>query len=234
MPIPTSTKLSLDKGSSDGIMLKLFQLCSANLPVGAYAFSQGLEYAIESAWLKSADDVEQWLEMQLHQSLARVDLPILLRIYQALENKDEAQLIYWNDYLLSCRESKELRLGDTATGEALNRLLLQLDVPLCSGLQEAGFVALFAQAAFYWQCSGHQCALGLAWSWLENQVMAATKIVPLGQTRAQQLSITLSQQIPSAIEFASNLPDDELGACLPGLAIASMQHETQYSRLFRS
>ena len=230
MPIPTS----FSEGSSDGVLLKLFQLCSANLPVGAYSFSQGLEYAIESAWIKSADDVEQWLELQLHHSLARVDLPVLLRIYQALENKDEGQLIYWNDYLLSCRESKELRLGDTATGEALGRLLLQLDVPLCSGLQDASFVTLFAQAAEHWQCSVHQCALGLAWSWLENQVMAATKIVSLGQTRAQQLNITLSQQKPTAIEFAKNLNDDELGACLPSLAIASMQHETLYSRLFRS
>ena len=61
-------------------LLRLLQLSSASLPVGGYAFSQGLESAIEQRWLNCAEDIGQWLLVQLQQSLARVDLPLLLRL----------------------------------------------------------------------------------------------------------------------------------------------------------
>ena len=220
--------------TTDAALLRLLQLSSASLPVGGYAFSQGLEYAVEAGWLKNLADTREWLSLQLMESIAQVDCPLLLRCHRALQAGEIPQLNYWNHYSLACRETKELRLTDTATGIALMRLLsqLQIDTPSVNG--DCSFIAAFAIAAHHWQLGEEAAVLGLVWSWLENQVAAATKLVPLGQTQAQQLIGEIQQQVPAAIARAQAIQDFEIGAGLPALAIASALHETQYSRLFRS
>ena len=81
---------------------------------------------------------------------------------------------------------------------------------------------------------GRAACLGYVYSWLENQVAAATKLVPLGQSSAQRLLGELLQQVPMAMATAAAMADDDIGASLPRVALASCWHETQYSRLFRS
>jgi urease accessory protein len=76
--------------------------------------------------------------------------------------------------------------------------------------------------------------VGYVWSWLENQVMAAIKAVPLGQTAGQRILASVGDELPAVAQRAMTLADDELANFAPGLAIASSRHETQYSRLFRS
>lgn len=229
--------------TTDTGLLRLLQLSSVSLPVGGYAFSQGLEYAIEAGWVDSISSAESWLELQMHDALARVDLPILLRSYQACSLQQDnmtEQVYYWNQMALACRETRELRLTDTAMGEALMRLLpsLGVSIPLSAHSKDApedvSFVTAFACVAHQWQVELDAALLGYAWSWLENQVAAATKLIPLGQTQVQQLLGALQQYVPETIETAKALADDELGASLPALAISSMLHETQYTRLFRS
>lgn len=220
--------------TTDAALLRLLQLSSASLPVGGYAFSQGLEYAVDASWVKNFGDTRDWLSLQLSDSLAQVDCPILLRCHRALQQGDSRQLQYWNHYALACRETRELRLTDTATGNALIRLLAKLQVEPSLPKQEFSFISAFAIAANHWQLNEDAAVLGLVWTWLENQVAAATKLVPLGQTQAQQLIGEIQQQVPAAIQRAHQLQDCDLGAGLPALAIASAKHEHQYSRLFRS
>ncbi|HEY0963958.1 MAG TPA: urease accessory protein UreF [Pseudomonadales bacterium] len=219
--------------ATDAARLRLMQLASPCLPVGAYAFSQGLEAAIELGWIKNAADAQDWLALQLTHGLACVDLPLLLRAGAAFADDDIAQADHWNATLLACRETCELRLGDCATGAALARLLpeLGIDVP---PIDEPAFMTLFALAAVRWQIPPQDFALGYAWTWLENQVVATTKLLPLGQTQAQRLLSALQTQIPGAIATAVMLDDTDIGSSLPGLALAGIHHETQYTRLFRS
>jgi urease accessory protein len=219
---------------TDTTLLRLMHLCSAGLPVGAYAFSHGLEYAIEARWLRTDMDINDWLLHQLHFSIATLDLPVLSRVLIALQNNDEAAVSYWNQWVLASRETRELRLTDTATGLALQRLLPQLDVPIIDLGAHVSFVSCFAQAANHWQISSELALLGYTWSWLENQVNAATKLLPLGQTQAQRLLHQLQDVIPDAIGYSKTISDEDIGSCLPALSIASMKHEIQYSRLFRS
>ena len=220
---------------TDHALLRLLQLSSVSLPVGAYSFSQGLEYAVEQGWVASQDDAYDWLLVQFENGFTHLDLAIVSRLYQALDDNDQHRVIEWNDYLLACRETHEFKLSDVAMGMALRRLLLKMDVePIISSDDEASFVALFCIAAHQWQIDSRQCALGLAWSWLENQVAAATKLIPLGQTQAQSLLSDLQAVIPAAIDKAFAIEDEEIGFSLPALAIASSLHETQYTRLFRS
>ncbi|QKX18903.1 urease accessory protein UreF [Microbulbifer sp. YPW1] len=220
--------------TTDSALLRLLQLSSASLPVGGYAFSQGLEYAIDAGWVRNADDTRRWLTLQLQESLAQVDCPLLLRCHRALQEGNSERLHYWNHYTLACRETSELRLTDTATGSALIRLLNQLQVESKLHSGDVSFTAAFAIAAHHWELGEDTALLGLVWSWLENQVAAATKLVPLGQTQAQQLIGDIQQQVPAAIKRAQRLEDCEIGAGLPALAIASARHEHQYTRLFRS
>jgi len=220
---------------TDTSLLRLLQLSSATLPVGGYAFSQGLEYAVDKGWLKNAEDVRAWLSLQLQQSLANTDLPLLARQLRAARIQDCEKMIYWNHYTLACRETSELRLNDTAMGAAMVRLLSHLDVPMpLRDQQEITFVAAFAMAAAHWQIDTRIACQGYLWSWLENQVAAATKLVPLGQTSAQQLLGELLPEIPQAIDYSETIADGAIGGSLPAVAMASAWHETQYSRLFRS
>ena len=218
--------------TTDHALMRLLQLSSVSLPVGGYAFSQGMEYAIDAGWVRNAEQVGSWLQLQLLQGVARTDLP-LLRL--AMQDDAEAHWQTLNDLSLACRETRELRLTDSAMGEALRRVLRNLGIEVPDVLQqEVSFIVLFAFAAKHWGLAFDAAALGLGWSWLENQVAAATKLVPLGQTQAQQLLNDLQPLLPQAIEIAKSVEEDFIGAGLPALAIASSRHETQYSRLFRS
>ena len=225
--------------SLDFSLMHLLQLCSVNLPVGSFAFSQGLETAVEKQWITNLSQTQDWLNQQLMHGLATLDLPLLIRQQDALKNQDFLQYQYWNQWLLASRETNELRLTDTATGQALIRLLVSLNIEKPDtkhdiSIAEYSFVSAFALAAEHWQIPARQACIGFVWSWLENQVTAAAKLVPLGQTQAQQLLMLMQPVLIKAVDHALTLSDTEMGGSLPGLAIASSWHETQYSRLFRS
>lgn len=215
------------------------QLSSASLPVGGYSFSQGLEYAVDSNWISSSEQTYDWCQLLLDESIAVVDLPLLIRLLDAINNNDPTPFAYWNATVLACRETTELLLTETAMGAALIRLLEQLELELGSWQKaceqdDISFIAAFALAASHWQIDKKSVLVGYCWAWLENQIAAATKLVPLGQTAAQKLLVSLGEQLPDILDKAKTIKDNEIGASLPGLAMASAWHETQYSRLFRS
>ncbi|WP_229805208.1 urease accessory protein UreF [Saccharospirillum salsuginis] len=220
---------------SGSALLRLLQLSSVSLPVGGFSFSQGLEYAVEAGWVHNVETTRRFLSEQLRYNLSRVDLPILARSHAATLAGDAEQLQDCNNLILACRETRELRFTDTAMGRALVRLLRSLEMaPPLAADEDISFVTAFAYAAACWSIPIDDTALGFAWAWLENQVAAATKLVPLGQTQAQQLLGELNPVLTDAWTLARGIDVDDIGACLPALAIASCRHETQYTRLFRS
>ncbi len=220
--------------TTDTALLRLLQLSSPALPVGGFAFSQGLETAIECGWVTDAGATRSWLEQQLSCSLARVDVPLFLRQHRAARDGDSERLRYYNAYILACRETAELRLTDTAMGEALCRLLPQVGLSVPDVGAETSFVTAFAAACAQWEIDEGAAASGFLWSWLENQVAAATKLVPLGQSAAQRLLGELLPALEAARATGESLREADIGASLPALTLASCWHETQYTRLFRS
>ena len=222
---------------TDITLLRVLQLASPALPIGGYAYSQGLESAVEQNWVTDLDSAAAWLEGVANRALGQLDIPVLLRQFAALESGDRASVQRWNDWLLANRETAELYLEDSQQGGALLRLMISLEMPTALGWPKGEPIALmtaFAMAGSHWQTDVRSLAHGVLWSWLENQVGAATKLVPLGQTDAQRLLGRLLPGLPLIVDAASELKDDELGAGLPGLAFASACHEHQYTRLFRS
>jgi len=215
--------------------LRLLQLCSSNLPVGGYSFSQGLEYALEQGWLKTTTDVAEWVEVIINEFLAQQDLPLLLRLKQAYASDDKQAFETWRDFLLATRESAEMFQAEVVMGQAMYRLLRSLEIETqgyCG--EQLSYIAGFAIAAQHWGLSDSEALQGYLWTWLENQVAAAIKLLPMGQTDGQKMLLKQSEMIPRAVSRALAIKDESIGANLPGLAMASAWHETQYSRLFRS
>jgi urease accessory protein len=215
--------------------LRLWQLISPTLPIGNFAYSQGLEYAVEAGWVSDEAQTAEWIKGQLRKTLSVLDVPVMQRLYSAWQVADDNNVIYWNEWLLAARGSKELRDEDIQLGQSLLRVLKGLDItlPIESDI-EWSYAAMFSYAAVTWDIPFKDSATGLLWSWSENQVAAAIKLVPLGQTAGQRVLSAALKEIPAAIERTKNFTDDDIGVLAQGLGIASALHETQYSRLFRS
>lgn len=218
-------------------LLRLLQLSSPMLPVGAYAYSQGLEWAVEHGWVRDETSAADWIGGVLGQGPAQLEVPVLARLYRAWAGDDHEQVHYWSRYLDAARESGELQAEARQLGESLAVLLAQLGVEAAQDWKEieyAGFPTLFALAAVHYRVPLPEAALGFLWAWCENQVAAAMKLVPLGQAAGQRMLSTLIGELPAAAKHGLALTDDEIGVLAPRLAIGSARHETQYTRLFRS
>jgi len=222
---------------SNTAMLNLMRLTSPSLPIGAFAYSQGLEFACDQAWVQDEVTAKHWIAGLMRTTQTYVDLPILIHLYQAWQENEFEKVAYWSKYLLSSRESKELRDEDHYVGKALSRLLIDLDISDAKEIIDTPYVTYataFSLAAVSWQIRQEDCCEGYLWAWCENQVSAAIKLIPLGQTAGQRMLSSLINEIPDLINIAMELEDEEIGSTAVGIGIASANHETQYSRLFRS
>ena len=122
-------------------------------------------------------------------------------------------------------------------GRALARLLVSLGCSRAGPWTEhadASYACSFALAADHWDIPPESAATGYVYAWCENQVTAAVKLVPLGQTAGQRLIGALIRDIPNCVSEGLAREDAEIGSSEPGLGIASALHETQHARLFRS
>ena len=217
-------------------LIRLLHLVSPSLPTGAYSYSQGLEWAVESGWITNKDSLGDWLEHLVGQALAGVDIPILAGMYKAVATNQPETLEQWCQLLLACRETAELREEEQTRGKAMTTLLKGLDldgIDIFNNVQPCQ-LAGFAFAAVCWNIPLADAATGYTWAWLENQVLAGMKIIPLGQSDGQRLLNELSSQLPQTVEHGLQLRASEIGASSPALALACSLHETQYTRLYRS
>ena len=221
-------------------LLQLLQLTSPSLPIGGFSWSQGLESAIDQGWLKNEVDLTDWLQGVASHSFVWQEWPLLKRLYLAAQQQNPANgqqdLIRWNAVALALRETSELRQEDTQMGAALLRLLKDLNVDIATEWEqeEISYLTAFAMAATSKKVPLDAACSGLIWSWLENQIAAALKAFPMGQTAGQRVFHSLVDRIPQWYQQSLRVTDDEIGLSVPGLVMASMGHENQYSRLFRS
>jgi urease accessory protein len=217
-------------------LLRLCHLVSPALPVGAYAYSQGLEYAVHAGWVHDEASTLDWLAGVSSSALGTLDLPILLRLYRAWSAADLTAVRYWSAQLIAARETSELRAEELHLGRSLARVLVQLELGEAGEWQQAApaFATLFSLAAVRWRIEAADALTGYLWAWSENQVLAAVKLVPLGQSAGVRLLHRLTAAMPAIVERAQSLGDDAIGVGTVSQALASALHESQYTRLFRS
>lgn len=204
-------------------LARLLQLASPTLPVGAYSYSQALEAAIEAGYVKDAATAQAWIADMLEFSMARLEAPLLLRLI-----REPSQEL--NDFFVASRETAELRAETLQMGHSLAKLLadIGIEVPIA----QPAFPSAYAVAVRHWQIPPRDAVIAYLWSWLENQVMAAVKAVPLGQTAGQRILLALGECLEAIA--GRSLEEERWSNFAPGLAFLSARHETQYSRLFRS
>ena len=223
-------------------LTRLLQLASPALPVGAYTYSQGLEWAVESGRIGDEASAGQWITDLLQHGIGRFEAPLLASLMAAWAKADAAEIARLNADFLASRESAELRAETVQMGFSLNRLLKDLRDPALDNVQaslaqmsEIAFPTAWSGIAAAWRIAPAAATAAYLWSWAENQVMAALKAVPLGQAAGQRLLAELGRQmIPAVAEAAVHLLEAEWSNFTPAFAISSARHETQYSRLFRS
>lgn len=264
-------------------LLKLLQLVSPALPVGAYSYSEGLETLTQTGQIANATTLEHWLVQELRYGAIAVEGALLANAYRSIA--DDQELRRTNDWLSAFRETEELRSQSWQMGRSLARLLVELDPTIASSLaaidEPLNFAIGFAIAAAHWQIDLTSAIVGYLHSWAINLINAGVRLIPLGQTQGQQLLLKLSAEIEQTAErvttfiknsertlaendtenhpdnyfendtenhpnnyfdnvnnyinnYVNNYFEDYAETCSWGLAIASMNHEALYSRLFRS
>ena len=224
----------------DVSLARLLRLASPALPVGAYSYSQALEWVVESGTVLDAATAGNWILDALAVGVVRCEAPLWLRLHAACAANDLGDFARWNEFFLAIRESAELRAETLQMGRSMVALLLRAgELPdgsraLLASLEEPSFPAAFACAVSAWGIAPRAGLTAYLFAWAENQAIAAVKLVPLGQSAAQDILARVTAALPEALDQAFALEDDEIGSLAFGLAIASCRHETQYTRLFRS
>jgi urease accessory protein len=217
---------------------KLLQLASPSLPVGAYSYSEGLEVLRENDRLNTAQDLQEWFEMELRYGSIATEGTVLVRAFQAVQNQDLETLRYWNQWWSAWRETEELRNQSWQMGRSLCRLGGALEPELLPYFQASGevcnFVIAFATIAAYWQLPLSSVVSAYLYSWLSNGINAGVRLIPLGQTLAQQILLALHPSLDHATQKALTQADHELGGWSHGMGMISSHHEYLYTRLFQS
>jgi urease accessory protein len=225
------------------VLLDLLWLASPALPVGGFSYSEGLEAAVEAGLVHDQASAGDWLADQLHLCLSRSDLAVVARAVPAWTRGDGAAVATLNDWVAHTRESHEFAQQTQQMGRSLAEWLRHRAheepgdprVAMLAALAPAPtWPVSFALAAERTGAPLPDTLAAYAFGWAENLVQAAVRAVPLGQTAGQRILGRLADEIPRAVDTALALADAARQSYAPMLAILSAQHETQYSRLFRS
>jgi urease accessory protein len=219
-------------------LLRLLQLASPLLPVGGYSYSEGLESLILQGNVFDRSTLQTWIDRELQTGAIRLETAIVDRAYLASSQFDGKRLNHWNNWLTAARETEELQLQSWQMGGSLIKLALEITPEIQDSLDSieypCHYAIAFGTTAQAWQIDRHLAILAYFHSWVTNQIGVGVKLIPLGQTAGQQILWQLQESIDFLSQTLLVLDDTDLYACSWGSSLASMQHETLYSRLFRS
>lgn len=221
-------------------LYRLMTWLSPAYPIGAFSYSSGIEWAVETGDIKDATTLLAWLSVMLAEGGGYCDAVLFAHAHRATAAGDDKALRAVAEFAAAFAPSKERHLETTAQGNAfveatraawpcaaLDRLKTVWDGPV------AYPIAVAVSSA------GHRIALSPALAaYLQavaaNWVSAGVRLVPLGQTQGQHVLVALESVVGSAAERALLATLDDIGSAAFRADLASVRHETQYTRLFRS
>jgi urease accessory protein len=223
-------------------LCRALHLASPALPIGSFSYSQGLETAVEFGLIRNEGDAGKWIADGLTEIIARCDAPVVAFIYRASRSHSSAdslsEIVYWNNWFLASRESMEFRQETEQMGWSLLQLAYALKWirpnPVISELNPIAFPTAFALSAAGLALTETTTLTAFCFSWLESQVAAAIKLVPLGQTAGNRILTGCRSMVARAVDSAAETTPMEISSWAPMLGVLSARHESQYSRLFRS
>jgi len=213
---------------------------SPNFPVGAYAYSHGLEWSVQAGEIGGAAHLADWLAALFDHGAPRSDALLLAAAWRAVTADDAAAFAEVSALALALAPSQERRLETSAQGAAfLAAATAAWPCPALAKQQAAGLNAVAYPVALALAAAGHDIALqptleAFLSAAAGNLVSAALRLGAIGQTEGQRILADLCAPIAALAAFACESGLDDLGSCAWRADIASMRHETLYSRLFRS
>ncbi|MFP6713090.1 MAG: urease accessory protein UreF [Rhodospirillales bacterium] len=229
--------------TTDNNLLNLMTWLSPSFPVGGYAYSHGIEYAVEDGRVKDEHDLTAWIKAALSQGTGRIDGALFCAVWQAVTDNDMDRLRWAIERADLMRGTSEMVLESSAQGQAFIDTILQTwESPRLKELADvirgmdrqityAVAVSVVSSAA---EIPLREALLAYYHAFAANLVSAGVRLVPLGQIAGQRCLQTLKPVITEITEAAITGKYDDLGTAAPLIDWASMKHETQYTRLFRS
>ncbi|MDB9526086.1 urease accessory protein UreF [Oscillatoria sp. CS-180] len=226
--------------ATDHNLLTLLQLASPALPIGAYSYSEGIESLTSQGTVSAGEDLLQWLSQELMWGSIRIETAVMRRVYELADQSQVEPIDYWNQWISAFRDAEELRSQSWQMGRSLLRLFADLEPERASAFPASvhegncNFAIAYGLVAEAWKIPLAEVSLAYLHSWAANLVSAAVRAVPLGQTEGQRRLRQLAIPISQAHTDIEKMTEDDFMACSWGVSLACMQHETLYSRLFRS
>jgi urease accessory protein len=228
---------------TDSALCRLMTWLSPNFPVGAFAYSHGLEFAVEAGDIHNAETLINWVEGILIFGAGRVDGALFRAAFEAAEDQDDERLGEVVERASALRGTSEMALETNAQGAAFLKTLPRIWphprlIRWSRRLEQTGLVAAYPVAV------GVACALAeiplrpalVAYlnAFAGNLVSAVVRLVPLGQTDGQLALASLEKTVAEAASATLRRPLDDFSSAALSVDWMSVQHETQYTRLFRS
>jgi len=221
--------------------LESLQLISPSLPVGAFSYSEGLEWLVQNKKVHDENSLFNWIESELFRGQITIEASSIAHIMEDLvdwrDKKDEQSnsiIEEWNSWLTSLRDSPELRSQQRQMGESLLQLLIDLDHPLPNNEKKFIWPIAWAWAGVCWEIPRIDLVEGFLYSWVANQLSAALRLLSLGPTKAQQLQKNSLKLIKSQASYLLEQNPKEIWVGDVGAIMAQQSHVELYSRLFRS
>jgi urease accessory protein len=221
-------------------LLNVLRLSSQSLPTGAFSYSQGMEWLVDTRRINDESSVYEWIASILHGPYVNYELPILRELFEAWSIVDHKTIKILNQDYLNSRETSEIQKETLQMGYALREIIHEMNIAsdeateFLTQIDQLTFVTGFSFCSYSIGLSIEEMLMSHVWSFIENQILVAIKAVPLGQSAGQRL---LNRIIPlgdSAVSRSMEVSSDNWANFSPLQAISSSKHETQYSRLFRS
>jgi urease accessory protein len=223
-----------------GELYRLMTWLSPAYPTGAFSYSSGIEWAVESGDITDAETLRRWLSVMIGEGSGFCDAVFFAHAYRAAENSDDEALRTVAELAVAFTPSKERHLETTAQGRAF------LDVTCAAWgsdaldrLEALAIESIALPIAVAVACAGHGIALAAAaqcymHALAANLVSAGVRLIPLGQSDGQRMLAALEPVVTATVTRALATPLDDVASAAVRADLASMQHESQYTRLFRS
>lgn len=232
MTITAITTMTSDRLSDDGF-LKLLTWLSPAFPTGGFAYSHGIEWAVETGDAKSTAGIVAWICDILEEGSGRTDAILLRHAHRAAaDGAALADIAALAAALPGCRER---HLETTAQGNAFLLAAGAWPHPVLAQLTgDIAYPAAVGAVAASHGIAEDRATLGFLHTFAANLVSAAVRIIPLGQQAGLRILAALEPVLVAVCDSSRDLTLDDIGSSAIRADLAAMHHETQYTRLFRT
>jgi urease accessory protein len=232
------TAMADDVGN--GALYRLMAWLSPSYPVGAFSYSGGIEWAVEAGDIKNAESLRAWLAVMIGEGGGFCDAVFFVQAFRSLADKNAAALRAVAELAAAFAPSKERHLETTAQGAAF--IVATRAAWHCAALDvlaDAWPGPVAYPVAVGVTAAGHGIALEPALhAYLHavtaNLISAGVRLIPLGQNNGQRVLAALEPVVAATAQRALTASLDDIGSAAWRADLASLRHETQYTRLFRS